>query len=777
MLVSLAGSMLIVFMLLSTNEARNSLNNARTHLTGLAEVTASNSQAALVFLDDKNAQLTLDSLRTIPAIVKASITTIDGREMAGFARDESAGLPSWVPWRELNITQPIWVEQERAGYLTLRYSLKTMWVDLGLNLVISALAVLISFLVAMFLARRLGQAITQPISHLSSTALEVSQSGHYTLRVSKQDNDEVGTLVDTFNAMLEQIQCRDDALAQHRASLEQEVENRTTELRHAMEAAQAASKAKSEFLATMSHEIRTPMNGVLGMVELLIHSKLTEGQSRLADTAYRSAKSLLGIINNILDFSKIEAGKLYLSIHEFDVRKLLEEIVEMLTEQSHRKGVELILNVPIDFNCIAQGDSDRLRQVLVNLLGNAIKFTEIGEVQLKLSIVDSRSSPGDINLLFEISDTGPGVAPEQQEHIFDSFTQQDSSTTRRYDGTGLGLSISRQLVELMGGHIKLNSTLGQGSCFYFNLTLPLGVQTVTAKADITALQGLDILVVDDNATNGEILSKQLGRWGAQVTCVDSGFGALRLLRSQVVPFALALLDWHMPDMDGLTLARAIQEDPHIPKLPLIMLSSESINVAHEQREQYGISLYLNKPVFQRKLQGCLLELLTQTADKKITGLGSVDISPQPALDTKNQPLSSCRILLAEDHPVNQELAKRFLEKLGYCVKIANNGQEAVDAAMTEDYDLILMDFHMPVLDGLSAATRIRDHERAANKVRTPIIALTADVQIGIQEQCRDAGMDDYLSKPISLQELQQLLEKWLSDEHKTVATIPAYGKA
>jgi diguanylate cyclase (GGDEF)-like protein len=408
----------------------------------------------------------------------------------------------------------------------------------------------------------------------------------------------------------------------------------------------------------------------------------------------------------------------------------------------------------------------RLRQVLVNLLGNAIKFTDSGEVQLKVSLQNAETEAG-YHLLFEVIDTGPGIVPEKQEHIFDSFTQEDGSVTRRFEGTGLGLTISRQLVELMGGKLKLSSTPGKGSCFYFDVRLPAGVQTANASANIYALQGVRILVVDDNATNREILIGQLRQWGVEVTAADSGPRALKLLHdasAQQLRFAAAIIDWHMPYMDGIALAKAIQADALIPSLPMIMLSSDCVQIDQSQLNRYGISYNLNKPVFQHQLAECLLQLLTEQPIVNIKPIAN------PVEQTQ---LLSAWILLAEDNPVNQEVAKGFLEKLGCRVQVTNNGQEALDAALDQRFDLILMDCHMPVLDGFSATTQIRQYLQ--NGKHIPIIALTADVQQGIQDQCLAAGMDDYLSKPFTLEQLQQILGRWLQPE--TSGVYPAIKQA
>lgn len=511
------------------------------------------------------------------------------------------------------------------------------------------------------------------------------------------------------------------------------------------------------------------MNGVLGMTELLMDSGLNERQTRLAETAHRSANSLLGVINNILDFSKIEAGKLQLIIKEFDLRSMLEETVEMLAEQAYRKDIELILNIPHDFNYVIQGDAERLRQVLINLLGNAIKFTETGEVQLKVSRVSMNSTSERIKLLFEVVDSGIGIDYQQQEAIFDSFTQSDGSITRRYGGTGLGLTISRQLLELMSGQMALYSCPGHGSRFYFTIEFALGIQASPSRADIQALQGINVLVIDDNATNLEIMHDQLRQWGTRVTTVDSGARALQSLRNAANardPFKIALVDWHMPVMDGLSLSEAIQHDPGIPKLSLIMLSSESVSFLQQQRYRCGIDFYLNKPVFQHKLLHCLLDVLGNNRPMP----GAVTVAGS------NKRNLSGRILVAEDNVVNQEVIKGILENLGCRVDLAKDGEEAVAESRLRHYDAILMDCHMPGMDGFAATALIRQDEQAGGKLKTPIIALTADVQKGIHQQCWNSGMDAYLSKPFNKQQLYDILKNCLSDHAPLEATcLPKSG--
>ncbi len=585
--------------------------------------------------------------------------------------------------------------------------------------------------------------VIRPIRRLGDETRFIRGSGDYAQRVALERGDEIGDLAHEFNELLESVQQSHDEMA------------------GARDAAIQFANAKSDFLARMSHEIRTPMNGVLGMTELLATSDLNERQYNFVTTIRDSGEALLKIINDILDFSKIEAGKLELERQPFDVAGLAEQCVDSLAPLAQAKGLEMLCDLNSIDNPSVIGDAPRLRQVLTNLIGNAIKFTESGEVLLRVSSRARGSRQQE--LTFEVSDTGIGIAEDSKARIFDSFAQADDSTTRLYGGTGLGLSICQQIVDLMGGQLAVDSRPGHGSRFYFSVELETG--SPLSDDCGSALSGRRVLIVDDNQSNREIVEHYCESWGARCAQAENGIEAMRLVADAAAasdPFDIAVLDMHMPMMDGRQLVREFRNRDEAAALAVVILSSVSTAIGEAEARELNIHAQLAKPV----RRAALLQVL-----KRALVAGEADAVRR----THNEePLrfDGCRVLLVEDNPVNVAVARGMLSASGVTVTVGTDGRSGLAAAKEGGFDLIFMDCQMPGMDGFEATRKLREFEDRECRPRVPIVALTANALDGDRAACLAAGMDDYLTKPLSRQALRSCLGRFLTRAGRPVHAHP-----
>jgi signal transduction histidine kinase/DNA-binding response OmpR family regulator len=637
----------------------------------------------------------------------------------------------------------------QAG-LSLERARRQMYGALRSAGILTALIVLIGVAVTLAMTR----AITSPIQALARVAHGLPQ-GDWTQEVPVTGSGEIGDLARAFSSMLARLRAYRDETERYSRVLEEEVDSRTEELRAARdealklaEEAREASRAKSQFLANMSHEIRTPMHGVMGMTELLLGTPLTVDQTRLARTISSSAESLLSILNGILDFSKIEANKLELDRVDFDVPKTVQDVVSLFAQAAAQKGLQLRCDLDPRLPAVGRGDPVRLRQILVNLLGNAVKFTEAGMVRLRVELIAQTAT--EMELGIEVSDTGIGISPAALAGIFDVFSQVDGSMTRRFGGTGLGLSITKQLVELMKGEISVQSAEGCGSTFRVTLWLERPVGGAALRSDAaTPLTGLRVLVADDSETHRGILERECRAWGLDCVVVDGAAAALDTMLQAAAAgrsFQLAILAMDMPGMNGLEVARAMKANKDLALVRVIVLSSVS---SVENRGGDGSAdAILAPPVGGSDLYSAIVGALSRA-----------ESAPEPARATTagTEPWT---VLLVEDNPVNQAVASAMLAELGCQVDLAANGREAIAAAARRAYDLILMDVQMPEMDGLEATQIIRDLE-GPGKMHVPIVAVTAHAQARDERACLEAGMDGYLSKPFTLKQLRDVVARWL----------------
>jgi len=709
-----------------------------------AELTAMNSSAAVMFEDEKGAQKMLANLRSDPSIITVALYKVDNQLLAHYIRQGSKIIPphhlpepsTIVNENSIRIIKIIKVDNEQVGGIYIESDLSRLdAVTLKLIYVLVIIGVSV-LLLAMLFSVRLQRLITSPIIRLTRITKNVTCTRDFSKRAVKTGQDEVGTLIDGFNHMMDEIESRDRILQQN-----------NHELAIARQDAIDASEAKGNFLAKMSHEIRTSMNGVLGMLELLDDTLLQDEQQDFARTARNSASALLNVIDDVLDFSKIEAGCLEIENIDMELLPLCEDVTALLAEKAHNKGIELTCFVHADVPSIIVSDPTRLRQVLLNLMSNSIKFTSQGEVGLQVSLLETCKDM--LTLKFAVNDTGIGISPEQQHKLFNAFSQVDVSTTRQFGGTGLGLSICKQLVELMHGSIHVDSEAGKGATFWFQLEVKLSeLNHVDDK--LKSINNKKILIVDDNETSRLILEYYCQHWGIAYSSYSQAKTALDVLSQDSEQiFDGAIIDAQMPAMDGMQLATKIRSYVLYSQLPMLILSS-----ATRPSLTQSIDACLMKPVRQISLFKSLTKLL---------------LPREPLLFSENKailPIFEAHVLLVDDNSVNQKVAYNFLQKLKITADICDNGEEALAMIRQHHYDLVFMDCHMPVMDGYLATQAIRKAENKDSLLRShlTIIAMTANVLAGEKEKCLNVGMDDYLQKPVQLESLIKLINKWLPEK-------------
>ncbi len=732
--------------------------NLRERLQETAVMIAGNATAALTSNDQKTASELLGSLMSNEHMLLAALYDRQGKIFAARHRSHKEPPPLLTMKTlggddfnadYLEVIAPVHLDNERIGSVILRTDLeeiKQRARDLGATLILVTVAAMV---IAVFLSLSLQGLITGPLKDLARAMRRARDERDFSQKLVVESHDETGQLVEIFNDLLARLKESEDHSQLHRNNLEELVMARTIELERVKREAEKQRRIKSEFLANMSHEISSPLNEIIGTAEMAKTKELTPDLEDYLDSINSSASTLLATIKEILDFSKIEAGIMEMEAFNFSLSEVMDNVTSMFTDQAAEKGIEILINTSDAVPRVLCGDPLRLQDVLVNLVNNAMKFTEKGEIEIRT--IRAEEDGSNCRLLFSVRDTGIGIAPEKRESLFSAFTQADGSTARKFGGTGLGLFICRQLVEMMDGKIWVEGGEGSGSIFSFTAVFSLPDEEGTAlPATIPGLHGKKVLLVEDNHSSRSIFKKMLESFGFEVIACESGAQALKATEGGGNGFDLIILDWMMPGMDGITLARELRHLHGLADVPVLMITAFGRDEQRQKAKEAGIDRFLTKPLKRSQLHDTIIDIFADRSPEVFT------VAPG---DSEDFSLAGCRVLVVEDNHINRQVAKELLKSFNMLCDTADNGAEAIKAVQRQSYDAVLMDIQMPELDGHEATRCIR---RLPGMDRLPIIALTAYATREDHYTCMKSGMNDYITKPIDKDTLLNSLKRWIN---------------